>query len=239
MTEVLILEDEDSSREALVKILCAYSPDIRVHASATFEEAKALLVSEIRFSLFLLDVNLSGSDREDIGGILFAREVRERFCYSFTPIVMVTSIGAMEMQAYREIHCYQYLMKPFQKQQVEEILRRVLDKENQEKPPVVTVKKDGISYQVRCEDICYIEAVPRGICLHMKKEIWKVPYVTLRQILQKLPRDMFVQCHRMYVVNMRDMEYYDPVNRIVKLKSCADSIEVGATYKTEFGRLVL
>ncbi len=50
---------------------------------------------------FLLDVNLSGEDREDIGGILFAREIRERFEYTFTPIVMVTAIGNMEMQAYR------------------------------------------------------------------------------------------------------------------------------------------
>ena len=49
-----------------------------------------------------LDVNLSGEDREDIGGILFAREIRERFEYTFTPIVMVTAIGNMEMQAYRE-----------------------------------------------------------------------------------------------------------------------------------------
>lgn len=122
MTEVLILEDEPASLQALLEILTAYSDDIRVHKASSLKEAKDLLDQEIRYGLFLLDVNLSGEDREDIGGILFAREIRERFEYTFTPIVMVTAIGNMEMQAYRELHCYQYIMKPFRREQVEEVV---------------------------------------------------------------------------------------------------------------------
>lgn len=99
MTDVLILEDELTSLQALSEILATYSDDIRVHKASSLKEAKDLLDQEIRYGLFLLDVNLSGEDREDIGGILFAREIRERFEYTFTPIVMVTAIGNMEMQA--------------------------------------------------------------------------------------------------------------------------------------------
>ena len=102
----------------------------------------------------------------------------------------------------------------------------------------MTVKKEGINYQVKCEDIRYIEAVPRGIAIHMKEETWNVPYVTLKQMLQKVPRDIFVQCHRMYVVNKREVEYYDTVNRIVKLRDCDDTVEIGVTYKAEIGRLL-
>ena len=119
MTDVLILEDELTSLLALSEILTTYSDDIRVHKASSLKEAKDLLDQEIRYGLFLLDVNLSGEDREDIGGILFAREIRERFEYTFTPIVMVTAIGNMEMQAYRELHCYQYIMKPFHREQGE------------------------------------------------------------------------------------------------------------------------
>ena len=148
-----------------------------------------------------MDVNLSGEDREDIGGILFAREIRERFEYTFTPIVMVTAIGNMEMQAYRELHCYQYIMKPFRREQVEEVVQKVLEKESREKPPVIVVKKDGINYQLKCEDIRYLEAIPRGTRLHLVTENWDVPYVTLRQMMLKMPKGMFAQCHRMYAVN--------------------------------------
>ena len=102
----------------------------------------------------------------------------------------------------------------------------------------MVVKRDGVNYQVRCEEIRYIEAVHRGIRLHMKGETWDVPYVTLKQILLKVPGEMFLQCHRMFAVNRREVEYYDTVNRIVKLKDCADVIEIGVTYKAEIGRIV-
>lgn len=238
MTDILVLEDEQTAREALVKILENCSPDIRVRAAATLEEARRLLAENRTYGLFLLDVNLSGNDREDIGGILFAREVREQFRYSFTPIVMVTAIGAMEMQAYRELHCYQYMMKPYGKTQVEELLRKVLEHRKREQPPVVTVKKDGINYQVQCSEIVYLEAVPRGLRIHMKSQTWDVPYLTLKQMLLRLPEEMFLQCHRMYAVNRQEVEYFDTVNRIVKMKNCQDTVEIGVTYRAEIGRLI-
>lgn len=238
MVHVLLLEDDQNSREALEKMLTDDSEEIRVHTASSYAEAKNLLKSDIRYGLFLLDVNLGGADREDIGGILFAREVREQFCYTFTPIVMVTAIGAMEMQAYRELHCYQYIMKPFCPEQVQEVVRKVLEKEKQEKPAVVHVKKDGVNYQVKCDHIRYIEAIPRGIRIHMKNGNWDIPYISLKQMLAKLPEDMFLQCHRMFVVNRREVEYFDTVNRVIKLQDCTDTVEIGVTYKTEVGRLI-
>lgn len=241
MTHILILEDDRNSMEVLEKILMEYSEDICVHPASSYQEAKDLLNADIQYGIFLLDVNLGGENREDIGGIIFAREIREQFRYTFTPIVMITSVGAMEMQAYRELHCYQYIMKPFHPEQVKEVVRKVLEKERQDEKkesPSVVVKKDGVNYQVRCEDIRYIEAIPRGIRIHMKKEDWNVPYVTLKQILMKVPEGMFLQCHRMFAVNRQEVEYYDMVNRIVKLKDCKDVIEIGVTYKSEIGRLI-
>lgn len=238
MTHVLILEDDRASLKALEKILLDCSEDICVHAASSYSEAKSLLDRDIRYGLFLLDVNLSGENREDIGGILFAREIREKFCYTFTPVVMVTAIGALEMQAYRELHCYQYIMKPFLPEQVKEVVKKVLEKEKQEEPPAIVVKRDGVNYQVKCGDIRYIEAIHRGVCLHLKNENWNIPYVTLKQILTKVPDNMFLQCHRIFAVNRREVEYYDTVNRIVKLKNCEDIIEIGVTYKSEIGRLV-
>lgn len=238
MTDVLILEDELTSLQALSEILTTYSDDIRVHKASSLKEAKDLLDQEIRYGLFLLDVNLSGEDREDIGGILFAREIRERFEYTFTPIVMVTAIGNMEMQAYRELHCYQYIMKPFRREQVEEVVQKVLEKESREKPPVIVVKKGGINYQLKCEDIRYLEAIPRGTRLHLVTENWDVPYVTLRQMLLKMSKGMFAQCHRMYAVNKNEVEYYDTVNRIIRIKNCPDTVEIGVTYKSVIGGML-
>ena len=51
MTEVLILEDEPASLQALLEILTAYSDDIRVHNASSPKEAKDLLDQEIRYGL--------------------------------------------------------------------------------------------------------------------------------------------------------------------------------------------
>ena len=48
MTDVLILEDELTSLQALSEILTTYSDDIRVHKASSLKEAKDLLDQEIR-----------------------------------------------------------------------------------------------------------------------------------------------------------------------------------------------
>ena len=118
------------------------------------------------------------------------------------------------------------------------VVQKVLEKESREKPPVIVVKKDGINYQLKCEDIRYLEAIPRGTRLHLMTENWDVPYVTLRQMLLKMPKGMFVQCHRMYAVNKNEVEYYDTVNRIIRIKNCPDTVEIGVTYKSVIGGLL-
>lgn len=72
----------------------------------------------------------------------------------------------------------------------------------------------------------------------MKNGDWDIPYISLKQILTKIPEDMFLQCHRMFVVNRREVEYFDMVNRVIKLKDCTDVVEIGVTYKSEIGRIV-
>ena len=100
------------------------------------------------------------------------------------------------------------------------------------------LKKGGINYQLKCEDIRYLEAIPRGTRLHLVTENWDVPYVTLRQMLLKMPKGMFAQCHRMYAVNKNEVEYYDTVNRIIRIKNCPDTVEIGVTYKSVIGGLL-
>ena len=69
----------------------------------------------------------------------------------------------------------------------------------------------------------------------MKKEELRVPYTSIRQLLEKLPEERFFQCHRMYVVNQEFIDYVDYVNGMIKLTMCGQ-IEIGVTYKKEVRR---
>ncbi len=230
---ILVLEDQKESKDALLRILGEISPSIQVIGVSCIEKAREYLARKERIDLFLLDVNLIEHDKEDVSGITFAMEIREQIRYEFTPIVMITSVPGMEMEAYRKIHCYQYILKPFERREVEAVVKKVMMHTKAEEGKYIVIKKDGINYKVPIREIVYIRAVPRGICIYMKKDSMEVKYVSIKQILEKLPKEEFLQCHRMFVVHKPYIEYYDLVNRIIKMKYCSEMIDIGVTYKEE------
>lgn len=237
--KILILEDQTESREALAGIIKSISEEIEVTAVASEDEAMAALSCDRAYALFLLDINLDSTKLSDTSGMNVARAIRKIHCYEFTPIVFVTSILSLELQSYRELQCYRYITKPFDTAEVESIIHKVMTHSGEPKEEKsITIKRDGINYKIQCGDILFIQAVPRGVRLVLKTEELEVKYLTLKQLFPKLPEGEFVQCHRMYIVNKRYIDYVDTVNRIIKLRGCEEPIEIGVTYKTQIRSLL-
>lgn len=194
MTKIMILEDSIDSLKALKVIVESVSRDIAVIPVKSLEEARAALQDEANlFQAFLLDINLDEQKPQDASGMEFAREVRNDSRYVFTPVIMITSLANLELAAYRELHCYQYILKPYQREEIEKLIQKVLFQTGESKEPFVLVKKDGINYKIYCKDIMYLYAIPRGVCLVLKKETMKVPYLSIKQIMEKLPEGQFVR----------------------------------------------
>ncbi|KSV58903.1 LytR/AlgR family response regulator transcription factor [Acetivibrio ethanolgignens] len=236
---ILILEDQTESRNALIEIIKSISEEIEVTAIASEKEAIAALSCDREYSLFLLDINLDTTRLSDTSGMNVARKIRKLHCYEFTPIVFVTSILSLELQSYRELQCYRYITKPFDRTEVAAIIEKVLlHSLEQREEASVTIKKDGINYKLSCDDILFIQAISRGVRLVLKTEELAVRYLTLKQLLPKLPQDEFLQCHRMYIVNQRYIEYVDTVNRMIKIRGSKEPVEIGVTYKTQIRSLL-
>ncbi len=238
MARILILEDEIESRKALKAIMQKLSAEITVDAAADLAQARLLLSSAVSFDLFFLDVNLKPEEPEDVSGIRFAEEIRSRRQYEFTPLVMITSVAGLEMEAYRRLHCYQYVVKPYVQAEVEEIVRKVLFHLHAENRPFIMVKRNGINYKIFCDEIMFCRAIPRGVCLFLKNEQIEVPYLSIHKLLEKLPGDMFFQCHRTFVVNRNAVKYYDLVNQVIQVEGSSEWIDIGVTFKPEVRRLL-
>lgn len=238
MARIFVLEDDEASGNALKEMLYSISADITVDTAKGLAEARLLLDSIVSFDLFLLDVNLDKENRDDSGGLMFAEEVRSVMKYEFTPVVMITSIASLEIEAYRSIHCYQYILKPYTEEEIQTVVKKVLSHIEVKEKPFIIVKKKGINYKILCEDIVFCKAVPRGVCLYLKEEQMEIPYLSIRQLLDKLPKQFFFQCHRMFVVNMKHIRYYDLVNQMIQVEGYVESIDIGITYKTEVRRLL-
>lgn len=74
MARILILEDENTSRTALVKMVKNISAEITVDAAADLAKARLLLGSTVSFDLFFLDVNLKPGEE----GIYPVSNLRKR-----------------------------------------------------------------------------------------------------------------------------------------------------------------
>lgn len=236
MTSVLILEDCKQSAEALGAIIKESKLGLHALFASTYEEAKKILQSEEKIELFFLDINLKPEDSENQQGLLFAKKIRELPKYAFTPIVFITSTAELELVSYRETQCYSYLVKPYEKSQVLNLLSKLSVVEIPAKKEQITVKKDGVNYRIHVEDILCVEAIPRGVSLYLREEILDVKYLSIKQLMEKLPPEQFLQCHRMFVVNTEFIESVDTVNQFITLKGLKKPIEIGITYKSNMRR---
>lgn len=237
MFDILILEDSIDTKNALEAIIKPCSSEIRVFFAANLKQAEELL-DEQDFCLFFLDVNLSGNNIADASGIKFAKSLRKRTQYEFTPIVFVTSMLEFELLSYRETQCYRYIIKPFHDSEIRELVLKVINNQRQKEHPQVIVKKAGINYSLNIDEIIYIEAMPRGIIIHLIDENLEVKYLSIKQMMEKLSNEHFIQCHRMCVVNVSYIDYVDQVNRVIKLKDNYGTVDIGVTYKAEIRRFV-
>lgn len=236
MTRILILEDSKDCLSAITAMVGKVSEHVCAVPVNSLEEARAALEDEAQppFQAFLLDINLDIDDSDDISGIIFAREVRLKKEYTFTPIVMITSLANMELTAYRELHCYQYLVKPYNEEDIQKLVGKLLflSQQGETREAFVVVKKDSINYKLFCKDIVCVKAVPRGVNFVLLKEEMKVLYLSIKQLLEKLPSDKFLQVHRMCVVNQDYIDYVDMVNGLICMKN-GEQVEIGITYKNE------
>lgn len=237
MFDILILEDSMDTKNALETIIKSCTQDARVFFATNIKQAEELL-DEQTFCLFFLDVNLDAGNIEDASGIQFAKLLRKYSQYEFTPIVFITSMLELELMSYRETQCYRYITKPFEAFEIKEIVVKVINNQKKKEHPHVIIKKDGINYSLNIDEIIYVEAMPRGIIIHMLEERLEVKYISIKQLMEKLPSEYFIQCHRMYVVNVNYIDYVDSVNRVIKMKDHYGVVDIGVTYKAEVRRIV-
>lgn len=232
MINILVLEDQKDSREALCKMIASYGREneVEIDSAATYEEAEKLLNNKKTYNGFFIDINLDIENENDQSGIEFARLLRKNRKYEFTPVIMVTSIASLEMTSFREIHCYQYIVKPYDRKTVEDVIQKIVMHDKVAEEKYIIVKKNGINYKIKCDAIQYVQAITRGVQIKLTKEIVKVPYLTIKEFMKKVDQEDFIQCHRMYVVNKKHIVSIDVVNRMIELED-KNMVEIGVTYK--------
>lgn len=125
MKKILILEDKKENIDALTGIITEMDEDIELYPNSRTEDAYQTAL-EKNIDVFLVDIVLKPEKLDDMSGMIFAESIRQVEKYRFTPIIFLTALGDPEMHAYKEIHCYGYLSKPYNKEKLTALLSEAL-----------------------------------------------------------------------------------------------------------------
>jgi two-component system LytT family response regulator len=199
MLKILIVEDNEIQRKLLIEMVQNINSNLDIMSTDSVKEA--IMISDIYdIEAFFIDILLI-----DGSGIELAKRLRKAKKYQFTPIVFVTALRSKEIETYREIHSYDYIVKPF----TEDVLKKTMDniltdyleiRSEQKKNKYIYLQMNSINQRINFENILYIEYLFRKIMITTMHEKIKYKHVPLKKFAEKLSDD-FVQIHQSIVVN--------------------------------------
>ncbi len=234
--KLLIIEDQEKQRKILQTLVEEINGQIQIFTAENSAVGYRILM-EHTIDVFLIDIVLDINHRGDTSGLRLAKEIRKIPHYEFTPIIFITSLEDSELYAYRNLHCYGYIEKPFEKSQVQNLIKQALHfSTNKEGEEMLFFRNDGILFPVKTTDIIMAKSMRRKLFLRIRgKGELQVPYKSCEELLEEADIDYLIQCNRNTIVNKYAIEYMDFTNRTILLEENV-RVEIGSTYVKKLKR---
>lgn len=232
MKKILILEDNPVMLEHLQNIVEEVDQSNVVYAFTNTKDAYQCAM-ERTIDLFIIDIILDTSRPGDASGLKFAENIRRLEHYGFTPVIFVTSLEDAKAYTYENLHCYSFIEKPFDPDRMRRMVQQCLRfPGNREHNKTLYFRKDGIILAVEREEIVYAESIEHIMHIHTKQgDVLKIPYITIKKLLDEIDSPTFIQCSRSTVVNEKFIHNVDIPNRVIQLKDRLGSVEIGVMFK--------
>ncbi len=205
---ILLVEDDFLNRRLSKKILAENGYHILEAKNAT--KAFEILRKE-QVSIAILDINLG---EEKHGGISIGHELQYTYKIPFLYLTAYDTTDIVTKAVATSPHAY--LTKPYKNIDLLTSVALALRQHSPQEATVATLQvKDGEFYvRLPVADICYIEADGNYLLFHADTKVYK-SRTTIKQILEELPADTFIQTHRAFVVNKRKVNKFNVKNLIV------------------------
>jgi len=210
MYNILVLEDDCIQLKTLSDIIKQSGDMYQVYETTNTVEALKIAQQEI-IDLFYIDINLKNES-----GLKFALEIRKIERYRLNWIIFVTIYKEYMLSAFKKIHCYDYILKPYNKENIQMITKLLLSEssaqvavtEIREKFIIVPIK--NIQVKIFINEIIFVEVFIRTSIIHTINGSFTIDYLSLKKLNSVMEHKNILQSHRSYLVNV---EY---INKIEK-----------------------
>lgn len=225
--KILIIEDELENALLIKKVVEEISDNLSISIADNVDRAYSTAIQN-SVDVFVVDIVLDVSTPGDASGIKFARDMRKLQQYKFTPIIFLTSLHDPEIYAYRELHCYGYVEKPFDPEEVKKLVTDALEYEAPiQEEKVIFFKKEGVFYPIKPSMIVYLQSTKHKLFIHLSDEtMLTVNYFSCRQIIDEAQSKELLQCSRSTIVNRNFVRSIDYANDVIVMKG-NERIEIG------------
>lgn len=227
----LVLEDNLSQLNALSILLNNNSNSIQPFTASTYEDAERLIESHTVFNLFLIDINLGDNQ---LTGINLAQKIRSIQHYFYTPIIFITGYRQHIYTAINDLHCINYLIKPYDEQDLNIALENALKTPYAAESVVFIKDYYNVLHKVFPAEIQYVKVEKRKQILYFIDGSTMICNYNLSELKNKLG-SMFIRCHRLYFVNLKHISCIDCINKVIKINET--DIPIGRTYNSAIKKL--
>ncbi|MBU3110236.1 LytR/AlgR family response regulator transcription factor [Clostridium lacusfryxellense] len=204
---ILIVEDDNIQRENFKKMMEGIDKNLIIYGAEDKDDALKISTDN-EIDIFYIDILLRSSS-----GLDLAIELRKIHKYEFSWIIFLTTHVEYITQAFKEVHCYDYILKPYDEAKLIDISKRIIL--NLDNIPVPKRKytifdlRDGVFIKVYLDEIIFIEVNNRTCTVHTKRNRYEVKGLSLKKSLSLTNSNDIIQCHKSFAVN---------VNYITKIK---------------------
>lgn len=220
----IVIDDEKNIREALVKLLSVYCPEIKVCGSGDSAQAGRDLLKSCEVDFVFLDISMPEED-----GFAFLRSIQQ----NNYGIIFVTAYEEYALRALKA-HAIDYLLKPVNGNELQEAVQKAIEyyELRQSKEEVrkiyhesldnlhehlhsddksitnITVAERFGFRMVKVKDLMYLQADGNYTILHLSGCKKIVATRTLGDFEKILEHSAFFRIHKSTIINMNYLQAY-------------------------------
>lgn len=196
MYRIAICDDEPifltQISEMTLDILSSMGQPCEIWKYLSAAELKnALQKTPKAYDILILDILLG-----EVNGVDFAACLRT--AGNSVPVIFISSSEKFVFDAY-SAEPVGYVLKPISRQKLEEALSRAL---RHLAPKAIVIDTPATTLSLPVQEITFIEVINKELLIHLEDGTVTRICKTLSSVREILPKDLFVQCHRCYIVSL-------------------------------------
>ncbi|WP_039222648.1 LytR/AlgR family response regulator transcription factor [Clostridium novyi] len=234
MYSILIVEDDEFQRASLKKMLESLNKTFNIYEASNALDAFNL-AKDVEINLFLVDIEL-----EESTGLDLANKLRTVSKYKFTWIIFLTTHIEFLTEAFKKVHCYDFILKPYNKDKIVNMVKDIMEHDikkdliKSQRKKVTFEIASSIYIKVYVNEIIFIEVSINSVIVYTLKRNYKLKRITLKKILSLIDEQNIVQSHKSFAINLKHINKIQKIDsRLFKayFKNCEDTALIGNKFK--------